>query len=97
MPGRAGPLRLGGAEVAAEVTEAGRGEQRVADRVQHDVAVGVALEAHLLLGPIQSGHPHRTTGCEAVHVRADADAQVHGTIMPGPRHIWLATCATMEE
>ena len=39
------PTRARSAEVAAEVAEPGRGEQRVADRVQHHVAVGVSLEA----------------------------------------------------
>ncbi|MCO5576786.1 hypothetical protein L7F22_030606 [Adiantum nelumboides] len=40
-PARPGPLRAAGAEHRAQVAEAGRGEQRVAERVRGDVAVGV--------------------------------------------------------
>ncbi len=41
-PARARPLRTAGAEHRAEIAEPGRGQQRVAQRVRGDVAVGVA-------------------------------------------------------
>ena len=70
--GRAGPLRAVGAEVGAEVAEAGRGEQRVAGGVRGHVTVGVTGQpAHVR--PEQPGHPARPAGVEGVHVRADAD------------------------
>src|SRR5690606_14165232 len=53
-PAGAGPLGLGGAEVLAEVTEAGGRQQRVAQGVGGHVGIGVALEAVVLLGPVQS-------------------------------------------
>src|SRR5690606_30768688 len=48
------PPRVGGAEPGAEVTQTGRGEQRVARGVRGDVAVGVALEADLTR-PLETG------------------------------------------
>ena len=71
-PGRAGPLRPVGAEVRAQVAQAGRGEQRVAGGVGGHVAVGVPGQpGHA--GPVQPGHPARPAGLEGVHVGADAD------------------------
>src|SRR4051812_44465447 len=50
VAGGAGPLRVRRTEVAAEVPEGSCREQGVADGVQHDVAVRVALEPELLVG-----------------------------------------------
>ena len=72
--GGAGPRGVGGAELAAEVAEAGGRQQRVAGGVRGDVAVGVTLEAVVLVGPGQPGEVHRHAGREAVHVDADAHA-----------------------
>ena len=73
-PGRASPRRVGRAELAAEVAEPGGGQQRVARGVRGDVAVGVTLEAVVLVGPGQAGELHRDARREAVDVDADPDA-----------------------
>ena len=52
-PGQLGP---GGAEVRAEVADAGGREERVAGGVGRDVGVGVAVEP-ALAGPVQAGDP----------------------------------------
>ena len=70
-PAGARPLRTAGAEHRADVAEAGRGQQRVAQRVRGDVAVGVpgaAVDA----GPEQPGHPALAARLDRVHVGADA-------------------------
>ena len=75
-PGGPLPPGLGGAEVRAQVAQAGGREQGVATRVGDDVAVGVAGQAHLT-GPLQAGQAHgdsRVGGGEGVHVGADAGA-----------------------
>ena len=72
--GGAGPRGVGRAELAAEVAEAGGGEQRVARSVRGDVAVGVTLEAVVLLRPGQAGEMHRYARREAMDVDAHADA-----------------------
>ena len=72
--GGAGPRGVGGAELAAEVAEPGGREQRVARGVGRDVAVGVTLQAVVLLGPGEAGEVHRHARRQAVHVDADADA-----------------------
>ena len=46
-----------------------------------DVAVGVTLEAVVLVGPGQPGEVHRHAGDEAVHVDADAHP---GQAVTGP-------------
>ena len=76
--GGAGPRRVGGAELGAEVAQAGCREQRVARRVRRDVAVGVTLQAVVLVRPGQTGQVHRDAGSQAVDVDADADARHRG-------------------
>ena len=71
--GGAGPRRVCRAELAAEVAEAGGREQRVARSVRGDVAVGVTLEAGVLVRPRQAGEVHRDARREAVDVDAHAD------------------------
>ena len=61
-PGRAGPGGVGRAELAAEVAEPRGRQQRVARGVRGDVAVGVTLEAVVLVGPGQAGQVHRDAG-----------------------------------
>ena len=95
----AGPLRLGGAEVAAQVAEAGGGQQRVAGGVRGDVGVGVPGQSGGLVGPGQPGQHHRCAVGEPVDVGSDADTEgrVHEMIMPErpwrvstPRGVWSA-------
>ena len=69
---RAGPGGVGGAELRAQVAQPRGRQQRVAGGVGGDVAVGVTLEAVVLVGPGQPGEVHRHAGREAVHVDADA-------------------------
>ena len=56
----------------ADVAERGRAEQRVHERVQGDVGVGVAVEAELALDR-DAAEDERPTGDEAVDVVADPD------------------------
>ena len=77
-PGGAGPRGVGRAELAAEVAEPGGRQQRVAGSVRGDVAVGVTLEAVVLVGPGQAGEVHRDARREAVDVDAHADAGQRG-------------------
>ena len=71
--GRARPRGVRRTEVAAQVAEARRGQQRVAGGVGGDVGVGVALQALRLVGPVQSGEVEGCAVDETVHVGADAD------------------------
>ena len=84
--GRARPGGVGRAELGAQVAEAGARKQRVAGGVRRDVAVGVTLEAVVLVGPRQPGEVHRDAGGQAVHVDADADARhpVYGQVTSPP-------------
>ena len=76
--GGAGPRRLRGPERAAEVSESGGREQRVARGVGGDVGVGVALQALRLVGPGEPGEVHRDPVDQAVDVGADADPEAGG-------------------
>ena len=68
-PARARPLGAAGAEHRADVAEAGGGQQRVAQRVRGDVAVGVAGAAvHAV--PAQPGDPALPARLDRVHVGA---------------------------
>ena len=71
------PLGIAGREVGADVAHAGRAEQRVDDRVQENVGVGVAGEARLALER-HAAEDERARGVEAVDVVADADS--HGNM-----------------
>ncbi len=71
--GGARPLRVRRTELRAEVAQAGRREQRVAERVRGDVAVRVALEPLRLVRP---GQPGQVQGY-AVGVPVHVDAQPH--------------------
>jgi hypothetical protein len=52
--------------------------------VRGDVAVGVALEAVVLLGPGQSGQPHGDPGRQLVDVDADPDpGELTDGVVPG--------------
>ena len=75
-PRRRRPTPAGGAEVAAQITEPGGAEQRVAGGVRGDVGVGVPGQPGLA-GPEQPGHPARPRRLERVHVGADADPLAH--------------------
>ena len=70
----AAPPRVAAREVAAHVALPRRPEERVADRVQDAVAVGVALEA-AAVGHLDPAEEERAPGHQAVGVEAVADAQ----------------------
>ncbi len=74
MPGRAGPARIGGAVVAAQVAETGGAQQRIADRVRDDIAVGVTLGAHRVVED-QTGHGHGPARRQTMDVDAETGAQ----------------------
>ncbi len=74
-PGRAGPLRVVGAEHRAQVAHAGRRQQRVAGRVRGHVAVGVPGAA-VVARPQQPGQPAVPAGLERVDVHPDPGPQV---------------------
>src|SRR5439155_4476903 len=71
-PGRAGPLRAGGAEVRAQVAQAGGGQYGVAGRVRHHVAVGVPGQPVDAL-PEQPGDPALPSGLVRVYVGTHPD------------------------
>ncbi len=72
--GDPGRRRRSGREDAPEIAEPGRAEQRVADRVEHHVAVGVAVEAG---GRVDGDAPEgeRRAGPERMPVVADPHAR----------------------
>ena len=65
--------RIGVGEVLPEIPERGRSEQRVAQRVADDVAVGMAEKTRLPL-EVDSAEVQRTPLRLSVHVQADPDA-----------------------
>ena len=75
-------------KLRAEVAEAGRGEQRVAQRVGGDVGVGVALEPLRLVRPGQPGQVQGYAVGEPVHVDAQPDAgqAVRSGVAHAPHH-----------
>ena len=66
-----------GAVVAAEVTEPGGAEQRVAGGVGDDVTVGVAAGPTARRTNIEPGHPHGVTGLESMDVVPMPTRTVH--------------------
>jgi hypothetical protein len=69
----AGPARIGVREHAADVAEAGRAEQGVAQRVQRDVAVRVRDHA-VVVRDAHAADDHPLTGPEGVHVESMPNA-----------------------
>lgn len=71
--GRSSPLRLGGSEVGAEITQPRGGEKSIAAGMGDDVAIGVAFQPGLA-GPRQARQPQRLGRLrrgEGVHIDAD--------------------------
>ena len=78
------PLRVVRWKVGADVAGAGGAQQRVDDRVQQDVGVGVAGQPGLALKR-DAAEDERPPGLEAVDVVADADSHALGVKGQGSR------------
>ena len=72
---RAAPFRLRGREMGADVAVAERAVDRVAQRVQHHVGVGMAFEL-VAVRDFHAAEPHRVALGEGVDVETLADAHV---------------------
>jgi len=86
---RARPLRLGVGEVHADVAQRQRAEDRVGDRVQKDVGVGVPGQPAVERNRHAADH-QAPPGGERVHVEAVADADRHRS---SPSPAWAARIA----
>src|SRR5579875_1886917 len=75
-PADAGPPGLVDTEHAADIAEPGCGQQRVAQRVRGDVAVGVSGAA-VSVGEKQAEQPTWPPPLDRVHVGAQTDPDVH--------------------
>ena len=71
-----GPPRVVDAEHVADVAQAGRRQQRIAERMHADVTVGVPGAA-VDIGKEQAQQPARPAGLDDVHVAAHADPEAH--------------------
>ena len=69
------PARVGVAEVLADVPEPGGAQQRIAQRVQQHVAVGMRHDA-VAVGNAHAAEHDEVPGPEGVYVRTEADAHV---------------------
>ena len=72
---RALPLRIGGREVAADVSVGKRAENRVGDGVEADIGVGMAGKRPLMRD-LDAAKRHRAAIREGMHIKAAADADV---------------------
>ena len=84
--GRALPARIGVGEMLADVAVADGAEQRIGERVQADVGVGVALQRVGVRNP-DAAQPDVIAWREAVHVEALAGAHV-GAAVPSALRPW---------
>ena len=66
---RPSPAWVGIAEMLTDIAEASRTEQRITQRVQHDVAVGMRHHA-ARMGNAHSSQHEEVTGSESVDVEA---------------------------
>jgi len=66
-----GPLRIGGPVVATEITQASRTQQRITGRVCHDITIGVAIRAYLVVKQ-QTSHVHRSASSQPMNVDTDS-------------------------
>ena len=71
-----GPPRVVDTEHVADIAQSGRRQQRVAQRVDGHVAVGVPGAA-VDVGKQQTQQPTRPTGFDRVHIGAQTDPNVH--------------------
>jgi len=85
-PAGAGPLRLRGPEVRAEIAQAGSAQQRVAGGVGGHVGIGMPFESLRFAGPVQAGEMELHTRHEPVYVDADAGSIHVRTSLHGNDH-----------
>ena len=79
---RALPVRVGGWEMRADIALGQRAVERVGQRVQPDIGVGMPREAALMRHP-HAAQPDMIARAEAVHVEAVACADLacgHGVL-----------------
>jgi hypothetical protein len=66
--------RVGGTDVAAQIAETSRREQRIADRVRGNIAIGMPGQA-ALAGPMQSSQVELSLITERMNIDSDADSR----------------------
>ncbi len=75
------PARIGGRKVLANIAQCQRAQQRIAERVQQHVAIGMR-EQTMIMGHAHTAEHHMVAGPEGVNVIADADAHVSSRAVP---------------
>ena len=78
----AGERGVGIREMAADVAQPGRAQQRIADRVQQHVGVGVSGQPQVV-GNVDAADDELAAGGEGVDVEAVADAEFSHSDAPG--------------
>ena len=75
MRRRAAPLRIAGREMQADIAGAERAQDRVGERVEPDIGIGMADQA-ALMRELDAAEPDAVAGAEGVDVEALAGADV---------------------
>ena len=76
----AGPARIGGREMVADIAGGDRAKQGVDQRVQPDIGVGVAGQALVMRHRYAAQHDVVTVGREPVHIESGPDTD-HGILV----------------